>query len=47
LLRVVQLGAQRIIGRGAQGSGKDKWAKALAALRFHLPGLFRKEVQPR
>ena len=49
LLRMLQLGVQRIAGRGVQSSGKDRWTMAMAALRFHLHGLFlrRPEALPR
>lgn len=49
LSRVLLLSVQRMAGGKVRESAKDKWAKAMAALRFHLPGLLLKwpETQPR
>jgi GT2 family glycosyltransferase len=49
LFRVMLLSAQRVAGGPVRESAKKQWAKTMAALRFHLPGLLLKwkEVQPR
>jgi hypothetical protein len=49
LCRVALLTVQRALGGRPGASTRDKWAKAMAALRFHAPGLLLKwpEAQPR
>jgi GT2 family glycosyltransferase len=49
LCRVVLLSLQRIAGGQVRESARQKWGMAMAALRFHVPGLFlkRPEAQPR
>jgi GT2 family glycosyltransferase len=49
LCRVVLLSLQRIAGGRVRESARQKWGMAMAALRFHVPGLFlkRPEAQPR
>ncbi len=49
LMRVLLLSVQRLAGGTVRDSAIDKWAKSMAALRFHLPGLLLKwqEAQPR
>lgn len=49
LCRVAVLAVQRTLGGRLGESTKEKWAKTMAALRFHVPGLFLKwqEAQSR
>lgn len=49
LLRFILLSMQRALGGPRRSAAQTKWAKTIAALRFHLPGLLLKwpEAQPR
>jgi GT2 family glycosyltransferase len=38
--RVVVLGLQQVVGGQLRESARAKWSMAIAALRFHVPGLF-------